>query len=242
VRSGRIGKVQRVEVGVGGPSKPCNLPTEMAPEGLNWEMWLGPAPHRGYNEILSPRGVHSHFPKWRDYTEFSGGGMTDWGAHHFDIAQWGLGMDESGPVEIIPPAAPKAEYGVRFIYANGVEMVHVQQNGVTFFGTDGKIFVNRGKFEATPTDITREPLSKKDVQLYVSTDHRQDWLKCIRSRQKPICDVEIGCRTATVCHLGNFAYWHRGALKWDPQAEQFVGDKEANSWIQRERREPWGKV
>jgi predicted dehydrogenase len=106
VRNGRIGKVKQVIVDVGPPSRPCDLPEEPMEPGLNWDMWLGPAPSRPYNSVLSPRGVHTHFPDWRNYREFSGGMMTDWGAHHFDIAQWGLGMDESGPVEIIPPKTP----------------------------------------------------------------------------------------------------------------------------------------
>src|ERR1043166_9070665 len=124
VRNGRIGKVKRVNVDVGGPSRPCDLPGEKLEPGLDWDRWLGPAPKRPYNSVLSPRGIHNHFPNWRNYREYSGGMMTDWGAHHFDIAQWGLGMDESGPVEIIPPTDPKATKGVRYIYANGVEMIH----------------------------------------------------------------------------------------------------------------------
>ena len=107
VRNNRIGKIKQVIVDVGPPSKPCDLAEETMEPGLDWDMWLGPAPLRGYNSILSPRGVHQHFPDWRNYREYSGGMMTDWGAHHFDIAQWGLGMDESGPVEIIPPEDPR---------------------------------------------------------------------------------------------------------------------------------------
>jgi len=120
VRNGRIGKVKQVIVDVGGPSVPCDLPGEPMEPGLNWDLWLGQAPMRPYNSVLSPRGVHTHFPNWRNYREYSGGGMTDWGAHHFDIAQWGLGMDDSGPVEFIPPDDPKATRGVRYLYANGV--------------------------------------------------------------------------------------------------------------------------
>ena len=132
------------------PSSACDLPEEPMEPGLDWDLWLGPAPMRPYNSVLSPRGVHTHFPNWRNYREYSGGMMTDWGAHHFDIAQWGLGMDDSGPVEIIPPDDPKATRGVRYLYANGVEMIHGDSGGVLFIGTEGKILVNRGKFEATP--------------------------------------------------------------------------------------------
>lgn len=240
VRNGRIGKVKTVLVGVGGPSKWCDLPEEAMEPGLDWDAWLGPAPMRPYNSVLSPRGVHDHFPNWRSYREYSGGAMTDWGAHHFDIAQWGLGMDDSGPVEIIPPEDPKAKTGVRYLYANGVEMVHdSSRGGATFIGTNGKIFVDRGKFQAEPESIGQEPLGDKAIRLYVSNNHLQDWLNCMRSRQLPICDVEIGCRSVTVCHLGNLAYWNHRRLKWDPAKEEFIGDKEANTWRDRERRAPW---
>ncbi len=240
VRSGRIGKVQKVEVAIGPPSKWCDLPEEKAEPGLDWNFWLGPAPARPYNSVLSPRGVHDHFPNWRNYREYSGGMMTDWGAHHFDIAQWGLGMDESGPVEIIPPEDPKATRGLRYLYANGVEMVHVNGDGVVFHGTDGKIHVNRGKFEATPAEIAQEPLGANEVHLYKSNSHQDDWLECIRTRKKPICDVEVGARSVTVCHLGNIAYWNNRRLKWDPGKEEFIGDPEANLfWRDIVRRDPW---
>ena len=241
VRNGRIGKIKQVIVDVGGPSKPCNLPEEAMEPGLNWDMWLGPAPVRGYNAILSPRGVHKNFPAWRNYREYSGGGMTDWGAHHFDITQWALGMDDSGPVEIIPPEDPKAQIGVRFLYANGVEVLHGKSGGVRFIGEDGEIFVNRGKFQITPEDLGKAPIPENGIQLYKCTDHYQDFLNAVKSRNKPICDVEIGARSATVCHLGNLAYWHRRTLHWNPVKERFTGDAEANTWLAREYRPPWQK-
>ncbi len=240
VRSGRIGKIQKVEVAVGGPSRWCDLPGEPMEPGLEWDMWLGPTPVRPYNSILSPRGVHNHFPLWRSYREFSGGGMTDWGAHHFDIAQWGLGMDHSGPVKIIPPDDPKADHGVKYIYANGVEVHHINGNGVTFYGTEGKIYVNRGKFQATPEKVAEDPLGPNEVHLYESDDHHRNWIQCIRSRKLPICDVEIGARSVTVCHLGNLAYWLHRPLNWNPESERFVDDAEANMhWLDIQRRDPW---
>ena len=240
VRNGRIGKVKTVIVGVGPSSKWCDLPEEAMEPGLDWNFWLGPAPVRPYNSVLSPRGVHDHFPNWRSYREYSGGAMTDWGAHHFDIAQWGLGMDDSGPVEIIPPEDAKATTGLRYLYANGVEMIHdTSRGGATFIGSEGRIFVDRGKFQADPESLGQEPLSAQALRLYVSSNHLQDWLSCIRSRKLPICDVEIGCRSVTVCHLGNLAYWNHRRLKWDPKTEQFVGDPEANTWLDREKRAPW---
>jgi predicted dehydrogenase len=239
VRNGRIGKVQRVLVDVGGPSVWCDLAEEEMEPGLNWDMWLGQAPERPYNSVLSPRGVHKHFPNWRNYREYSGGMMTDWGAHHFDIAQWGLGMDDSGPVDIIPPADPKATKGLKYIYANGVEVIHGDGGGVTFIGTEGQIFVNRGKFKADPDSLAQDPIPENGIHLYKSTNHLQDFLSCVRSRKRPICDVEIGCRSVTVCHLGNLAYWNHRRLKWDPANEVFIGDPEANYWLDRAKRDPW---
>lgn len=239
IRSGRIGKVKTVHVGVGGPSKWCDLPEEAMEPGLDWNLWLGQAPSRSYNSVLSPRGMHNHFPNWRGYREYSGGGMTDMGAHHFDIAQWALGMDESGPVEIYPPDDPKSETGVRYVYANGIEMIHGGASGCTFQGSEGRLYIDRGKLTSEPESIVKEPLGEKDVHLPKSPGHHRNWLDCIRSRQRPVADVEIGARSVSVCHLGNLAYWYRRKLRWDPQAWKFLGDDEANQWLDRTRREPW---
>jgi predicted dehydrogenase len=245
VRSGRIGKVKEVYVDVGSPSKPCDLPGEAVEPGLDWDRWLGPAPQRPYNAVLSPRGVHQHFPNWRNYREYSGGMMTDWGAHHFDIAQWGLGMDESGPVEILPPDDPKAERGLRYVYANGVVVIHGKKgdgkSGVQFVGTDGTITVNRGwvQYDGRSFDALTHQLGDKEVQLYKSPGHQRDWLECIKTRKKPICDVEIGARSVTVCHLGNLAYWNHAKLKWDPAKWEFVTGAGDPKWLDRERRDPW---
>jgi predicted dehydrogenase len=246
VRSGRIGKIKTVKVDVGGPSRWCDLKEEKLEEGLDWDMWLGQAPTRPYSSVLSPRGVHQHFPDWRQYREYSGGMMTDWGAHHFDIAQWGLGMDDSGPSEIIPPDDPKAQHGLKYIYANGVEMIHgpidkevADFGGVLFIGSDGAIQVNRGKLASKPADIIKQPLGDRDVHLYKSPGHQKDWLDCVKSRKRPIADVEIGARSVTVCHLGNLAYWNHRKLRWDAAKWEFVDDPEANKWRDRERRDPW---
>ncbi|MCL4177528.1 MAG: Gfo/Idh/MocA family oxidoreductase [Verrucomicrobia bacterium] len=242
VRNGVIGEVKQVYVSIGGPSKWCDLPGEPMEPGLDWNQWLGPAPVRPYNSVLSPRGVHDHFPNWRSYREYSGGGMTDWGAHHFDIAQWGLGMDESGPVEIIPPGVQGVDQ-LTYRYANGVVMVRGglqgYKFGVVFVGDKGKICVDRGRFQPEPESLGQTDPSKLPVQLYRSTNHYRDFVQCIRSRQRPICDVEVGARSVTVCHLGNLAYWHQRALKWDPKAERFLGDAEANNWLDNAKRDPW---
>ncbi|HUR44951.1 MAG TPA: Gfo/Idh/MocA family oxidoreductase [Candidatus Saccharimonadales bacterium] len=254
VRNGAIGKIKTVDVAVGGPGKWCDLPEESVEPGLNWDMWLGPAPKRPYNSILSPRGVHNHYPNWRLYREYGGGMVTDWGAHHFDIAQWGLGTDESGPSEIIPAAEQNAEHGVRLIYANGVEVNHIEGNGVTFHGSDGTIYVNRGQFEmtignkklATSTKdlekIAAEflPENKTNlIRLYKSDDHKADWLSCMKTRKKPIADVEIGARSVSVCHLINLAYYHGQKMKWDPKTEKFLDSAGDPKWLDVPHREPW---
>ena len=241
VRAGRLGKVHEVTVGVGGPSHPCDLPEEAMEPGLDWDRWLGPAPLRPYNSILSPRGVHSHFPAWRRYREYSGGSMTDIGAHHFDIAQWGLGMDGSGPVEVHPPADPKAERGVRYVYANGVQLIHGGPSGIVFKGEKGELHVDRDKLTSNPASILEQPLTENDAEAFKARGHKSNWLDCIKSGGSPEADVHIGAGTVAVCHLGNLAYQHRRSLRWDPQRWLFTDgkgglDAQANGWLDYERR------
>ncbi len=240
IRNGRIGRIQRVNVALPpGIATWCDLPEENAPTGLDWNLWLGPAPERGWNEVLSPVGVHNHFPDWRNYREYGGGMITDWGAHHFDIVQWALDMDRSGPVEVIPPAEDTAISGARLIYRNGVEMTHTHGNGITFFGSEGKIFVNRDIIEISPEYKRREQLPDDAIRVYESNDHQQDWLDCMASRQKPISDVAIGARSAIVCHLTNMAYWHREGFAWDPDRNQFFGSGGNEEWLGTSYRSPW---
>ena len=251
VRNGAIGTVDHVDVAVGGPGVPCDLPAEEVEPGLDWDRWLGPAPVRPYNSVLSPRGVHTHFPHWRDYREYGGGGVTDWGAHHFDIAHWGLGFDESGPVEILPPAEPDATHGARVRYATGVEIRHVSGNGVTFHGDRGRIYVNRREFQmwiggkqvaedrSFLDQMLAEYLPANAVRLYESRHHLENWLTCMRTRSRPICDVETGARTSAVCNLVNLAYYHRQRLEWDPQAETFVNGTGDPQWLKHDYRSPW---
>ncbi len=255
VRSGRLGKILTVHAGVGGPSHPCDLPEEPMEPGLDWDLWLGPAPKRPYNSVLSPRGVHRHFPNWRSYKEYSGGGMTDFGAHHFDIAQWGLGRDESGPFYIHPPEDGKSESGVRFWYDDGVELVHGGPSGVTFIGTLGMIHVDRDKLISMPAEILKRPLERTDVRLPRAKSHHDDWLDCIRTRKDPIANVEVGARSVTVCHLGNLAYWYRRPMLWNAAAWELGEEVDADANgpagamasdagrapipLDRERRGPW---
>jgi predicted dehydrogenase len=241
VRSGRIGRVWTVRVGVGNPARPCDLPAEAVPEGTDWETWNGPSPVRAFNHVLCPLGNHNHFPAWRDYREYGGGGLADMGAHHFDIAQWALDMDNSGPAELHPPE--RANTGLRYVYTNGIEMFHGGASGCTFEGTEGTIYVDRDRLESRPASILEQALGERDFHLpAVVANHRQNWLDCVRARRRPVADVEIGARTAQVCQLGNIAYQLRRALRWDPSREEFVNDAEANRLRGRENRAPWQQV
>jgi predicted dehydrogenase len=189
--------------------------------------------------VLSPRKVHNHFPNWRAYREYSGGGLTDMGAHHFDIAQWALGMDASGPVEVIPPSEAKDVVGARLVFASGVEVIHGGPSGCTFEGTAGKLYIDRGRLTSEPESIVKTPLADKEVHLFRSPGHHRNWLDCIRSRQRPVADVEIGARSVTMCHLINLAYWYRRKLRFDPVQWAILDDTEAGQWVDRPRRDPW---
>jgi predicted dehydrogenase len=245
VRNGYIGQVKEVIVNVGGPPEDCDLPAEPTPDALDWNFWLGPAPARPFNAVFRPPN-NDHFPNWRKYRDYAGGGMTDWGAHHFDIAQWGLGRDGSGPVEIIPPAGPKD--ALTYIYDDGIKMYHQRRpsdqrsaNGVLFIGTEGEVEVNRGFLRTTPDSLKAITLKPSDIHLYNSPDHHRDFLDCIKQHKKPICDVEIGASSVIVCHLGNIAYYLKRPLKWDPKKHVFVNDPEANRLLSRAYREPWSQ-
>jgi len=249
VWAGRIGKLQRVRIGVGGPAKPCDLPTEEIPTGTDWDKWQGPAPERGYNSILCPKGVHAGFPQWRQYQEYGGGMIADMGAHHFDIAQWAMKMDHGGPVDVIPPADPKKGKGLKFVYAFGVEMIHDEfekdkdgkeiKADCVFEGTDGMILVSRNGIRSLPDTILKEPLTDKDERVYPSTEHKNNWLDCIKSGKATICPAEVGHRSASICHLGNIGYRIGRRLKWNPDKEQFIGDDDVNKLLRREPRKGW---
>ncbi len=212
-----------------------DLPEEPMELGLDWDRWLGPAPVRPYNSVLSPRGVNTHFPQWRLYREYSGGKLTDWGAHHFDIAQWGLDMDQSGPVEVLPPKLESDQYGAELIYANGVRVIHGGPGGVTFLGEKGLIFVSRDRLECLPDSILKEPLKEEDVTLPRAPNHHADWLACIRDRRRAICDVEVGARSIACAHLANVAYWYKTSATWDPATWTFKNPAH-NAWLDYERR------
>jgi predicted dehydrogenase len=261
VRNGVIGRIQSVDCSFGDPGRPCDLKEETAEPGLDWNFWCGPAPLRGYNPVLSPRGVHSHFPAWRDYMEYGSGAVGDWGAHHLDIAQWGLGMDDSGPVEVRLPDSPQAKRGAELVYANGVLVKHVNGFGVQFYGADGQVLVNRGQFVVKIGDKTvasfrgekdsdtncalevqkaeNELLKDAKVHLYQSGNHLQDFLKCVKTRKKPITSEQVGARSAICCHLLNQSYYHHAALKWNPAKLTFADGTGDAKWLTRDYRAPW---
>ena len=252
VRNGRIGKIQSVETRIGDNPEEGPFPTTAPPTGLDWDFWLGQTPEVDYVE----RRCHYEFRWWYEY---SGGKVTDWGAHHNDIAQWGLGMDGSGPVKVestcllprhrepncynCPPhfnitytyAKNAAKYcdGTRLICTSGGE------NGVKFNGEGGWIFVSRDRIAASDQKLLDEPLSADSPRLQKSDDHMRNFLDCVRSREKPICDIEVGFRSVTVCHLGNIALRLGRTLQWDPVKERFFGDALANEMISRKMRAPW---
>jgi predicted dehydrogenase len=236
VRSGQLGRIVEVHVGCGGPPRPCELPREPVPEQLDWDRWLGPAAWRPFHSGIHPVG----FRAWYDY---SGGGMTDWGAHHFDLAQWGLGRDHTGPVEVIPPDG-KDHRWLSYRYADGVTMYHSSMDlgaGVTFVGTEGKawLFGVVGSTRFEPASLGRMPRQIEALRVDGNQDHTQNFVDCVRNRSRPNADVEIGCRTVTICHLGNIAYQLQRPLRWDPDQEIFRNDAEANRLLARATREPW---
>jgi len=238
IRQGRIGEVREVHVTCGPPSVPCNLPAEAVPDYLDWNLWLGPAPWRPYHSRIHPKW----FRAWSDY---SGGGMTDWGAHHFDIAQWALGMDHTGPVEIIPPDGQDNEF-LTLKYANGVVVRHTGHDvgqGVTFFGSEGRanLMAVSGRTSYEPEELGRECHDEeaRGNDPLANKGHYANFLDCIRTRRKPAADVEIGCRTVTVCHLANIAHALGRPLRWDPVKEEFPNDAQANRFLSRAHRGPW---
>jgi predicted dehydrogenase len=287
VRNGRIGKVKRIECRIGDNPKSGPIPEVAVPEGLDWDFWLGPTQKVAYrstgdNHRGGKTNCHYEFRWWYEY---SGGKMTDWGAHHLDIAQWALGKDGSGPVavefvEATPPYPGKDGYNchedfkVKYTYDTGTEVyamsrhgtnpgrlvnkdgnvpsftrrtgekveVHVNgdTNGVLIEGENGTIFVSRGVLVASDPRILSEPLKPDAVQLYPTrpTIHMQNFIDCVKSREKPICNVEVGAGSVIVCHIGTIALRTGKKLKWNPAQHKF-NDAEANAMLSRPRREPW---
>ena len=241
VRSGRLGKIDKVEVGIAKVNDP-GMPgpdTDPPPE-LDYDFWVGPSPYRRYNV----KRVHYNFRFW---WEFAGGQVTNWGAHNLDIAQWALDNDHAGPLAVEAKVKHCDRYEVfswcklTYEYPNGVKVYCGQDYplGATFYGEKGKIFVSRRKIASEPGEIVEQPLGETDVHLYVSKNHAGNFLDCIKSRKLPVCDVEIGHRSATVCHLGNIAGRLNHKFHWDAVKEQVPDDAEANAMLTRPYRAPW---
>jgi predicted dehydrogenase len=227
------------------------------PSGLDWGYWLGQAPWAEY----TPKRCHVFFRYWYDY---SGGTITDWGAHHNDIALWATGMPGPVAVEAKPLAdlipggyTAYSEYEIKFTYATGVihnvrstkadnifggvEDPAGQRNGIRFEGTNGWIWVNRGTLRGSDPDLVKTPLPESAQRLYKSDDHMGNFFDCIRSRKQPICDVVTGHQSAMISHLGVIALQTGLKLSWDPKAEKFTGDgaREGNKHLARKMRKPY---
>jgi predicted dehydrogenase len=254
VRTGKIGKILKV-IAHNYPSPwECKLPAQAVPEGLDWDLWCGPVEPVPYNlDLCTPRAK----PGWISFRPFSGGEMTGWGAHGLDQVQCALGMDDGGPIEVWtegkkfdPPTYVKPESRARgeklcsqpkvfFRYPGGI-VVEMDAKGPaaggTFVGEKGTITIDRELCKSEPKELAEAALA---AAVKTSASHMENWLDCIKSRQKPAADVEIGHRSATVCHLGNIARWAGRKLAWDPVKEIFPDDPQANAYLDRPRRKPY---
>jgi len=251
IRNGRIGRVKNVKIGFsGGHTNWSRLGDRKAPEPvppeLNWDLWLGPAPKRDYAPALLQLN-------WRHNYDYSGGFITDWGAHHLDILQWALGTDDSGPVSIenikatLPPETDlyntPTEFSFDVVYANGVRanVAHNNRNGLLFEGEDGRsIFVARGILESNPDSVRRERIGPGEIRLYESNMHERNFVDCIYNNQPTITPVEVGHRSISIAHIANIAIrLGRTSLRWDPATESVVGDPDANRMLSRPMRKPY---
>lgn len=249
VRNGRLGKLQRVIVWLP-PDKGRAAPTDVAkPAWFDYDLWMGPTATRPYAEL----GVHPlegyGRPGWLQRQGYTLGMITGWGSHMNDIAQWGHGSELSGIADV----EAKAEYPDRGLFdvhtnfravahwADGVELIQETnpQAGVRFIGTEGEIFMRRGSIEASKEEILQETIGENETHLYVSNDHYRNFLECARSRKEPICPVEVGHRSNSVCVVTHIAMKLERKLRWDPVTETFSGDDEANAMLDFERRDPW---
>jgi predicted dehydrogenase len=241
VRNGYLGDIKEVLVNVGKPAILCDLPEQPVPAELNWPMWVGPAPMHAFNAVLSPPVEQDIFPNWRNYKEYGGGILSDWGAHMFDIVQWALDKDNSGPVQFFPPDG-KDYKTLHMVYDNGVVVKHEDFGrgfGVRFIGSKGSLDISRSFIDSKPDNIATTIIQPNEIHLYKSDDHHQDWLDAIKSGRQPICNAETGHRTSSVCSLGNIAYWLKRPLTWNPKKERFKNDDEANKLVKASINGEW---
>lgn len=248
VRNGRIGKLHTVLCGLPGGTPDFGKTQdrqepEAVPDGFNYDMWLGPAPDAPY----APGRCHVNF-RW--VLDYSGGQITDWGGHHPDIAQWGMGVEMGGPIAIENGKATWAkekiwntatEFHFEAVYANGVKMIvsNKVRGGVKFQGSEGWVWVNRGGMETGPTSLMDYEPAENEIRLPRSPGHMRNFIDCVKSRQEPVAPIEQAHRSITVAHLGNIALRLGRNVKWDPAAEKFIGDEKANEMLSRPMRKPW---
>ncbi|MGQ8336812.1 Gfo/Idh/MocA family protein [Sunxiuqinia sp. A32] len=251
VQEGKIGKIEKVNAYVGAPPTPYTLPEEPIPSDLNWDLWLGPLPESIHfnNELNPPISLdpveHEKFwGGWRWYKETGGGFTTDWGAHMFDIAQWGLGMDKNGPVEI-SPIGDGTEF-MQFKYADGAIMTSEpfderKTKGVKFCGDKGWIEVSRGYYKASDEALNLPKEEDKGSSIFTEIPHQVNFIEAIRNRVDPVVPVEIGHSSCTVCTLGNIACDLGRTIKWDPATETFVDDEDgkASAKLHYKYRDGW---
>jgi predicted dehydrogenase len=269
IRNGRIGTVKKVTCGIDRMESSPVIPAVPVPEGLDWDFWLGPAPEVLYRALPQLRegyggGVplfsNCHY-SFRNWHEYSGGKLTDWGAHHVDIACWALGASDTGPSKVAPveytlPVEYKdgnpvvddqynvaTKFTIRVDMPNNVEMIITSEgdNGILFEGTEGRFFVNRGKITGKPVeDLKDNPLPDDAIEAVyggkVSANHTANFIEGIKARKQPISDVWSHNRMLEICHLSNIAMRLGRELQWDPDKREIVGDTQANSFLAREYR------
>lgn len=248
VRNKYIGELHTVACGLPGGTSDYSRNAhrsdpEPIPHGFNYEVWLGPAPEAPY----SPARCHVN---WRWIFDYSGGQVTDWGGHHPDIAQWGMDTEDTGPIEIRNALAEYSDHPIyntavkyyfECIYENGVKLIVSSSNkgGVTFHGSEGWVWVNRGRIDAEPKSLLDVEIGPNEIHLYKSEHHFRNFIDSVISRKAPIAPIETAHRSITIAHLGNIAMKLQRDLKWNPKKEKFKGDDEANSLRSRPYRKPW---
>jgi len=266
VRNGVIGAIHTIKIGLPGDPAGSEEPEMPIPSNLNYDMWLGSTPYVYYTEKrVHPQKDYSR-PGWLRCEQFGAGMITGWGSHHLDTANWGMGTEYTGPVEIEAQAEyptsglwnVHGDFNVEAKFANGAIMLVSGEfpNGVRFEGDGGWIFVTRGNYSATASDptlgddssplqasdpkILQTPPEELDIRLHVSAEQHGDWLESIQTRKPPVAPVEVGHRACTNCLISQIAMKLPRKLYWDPRNEQFVDDDEANSMLSRPQRWPYG--
>lgn len=237
VRNGLIGEVKEIYARLGKfPQPKQDAPVKPVPEGFDYDRWLGPTPFYDYTDH---RVQSTYKGGWRCYWDYGSRKFGDWGAHHFDIIQWALGRDDTGPVEFTPKGFNGAEHH-SYRYADGITVWRDKQpdegHMIRFIGTEGEVHVSRGQIATSPKELVRHRFTDSDIKLYQSKNHRQNFIDSIISREPTICPASVGHRSASICQLAGIAERLGRSIQWDPAAEQILGDTEARSMQDRPRR------